>query len=159
VDLLGRQDAVHRRLLEHLQDKREAIRRADVDRVGACCVAERQLLSEIQRLEAQRADVVAGVTGLLEPGRTEPMPLTDITPHLPAPVGERLLEMRAGLRRTLEEAGRLSAIVTAAADAVGTHLAGLVQTLGKVLAGPGTYGRRGRVDNAAASPMRLDMTS
>jgi hypothetical protein len=96
---------------------------------------------------------------VLSPGRTEPLPLTEITPHLSAATGARLLELRAGLRRSLEEAGRLSTVVSGAADAVGRHLAGLVQTIGSVLAGPGTYGRRGRVDASASSPMRLDLTS
>ena len=159
VELLDRQAAVHARLVEHLEGTRDAIRRADVDAVAACCRAERALLAEIESLEARRREVVDGLTGLLAPGRLEPLPLSAITPHLPAATGERLQELRRGLRRSLEEAARLSAIVTGAAEAVGTHLAGLVQTLGSALAGPGTYGRRGRVDGRVNAPLRLDLTS
>lgn len=159
VELLDRQVRAHRRLLEHLEEKRDAIRRADLDRVTGCCTAERELLAEIEGLEFKRRDVVVGLTGVLSPGRTDPLPLTEITPHLSVATSARLLELRTGLRTSLEEAGRLSAIVSGAADSVGRHLAGLVQTLGTVLAGPGTYGRRGRVDASASSPMRLDLTS
>ncbi len=159
VELLDRQSAVHARLVEHLESTRAAIRRADVEAVAACCRAEQALLAEIEALEARRREVVDGLTGVLAPGRPEPLPLSEITPHLPAATGERLQELRGGLRRSLEEAARLSAVVTGAAEAVGTHLAGLVQTLGSALAGPGTYGRRGRVDDRANAPLRLDLTS
>jgi hypothetical protein len=160
ADLLERQSGAHERMLEHLHRTREAIRSADVAAVAECCGRERELLAEIQELEARRREVVDGVTRIVAPGRREPLPLTELTGHLPDEAAARLLQLGETLRRSLEESARVSSIVTAAAEAVGRQLSGLVQTIGTVIAGPGTYGRRGRVESAASSSsIRLDFVS
>ena len=160
ADLLERQSGAHERMLEHLHRTREAIRTADVAAVTECCGRERELLAEIQELEARRREVVDGVTRIVAPGRLEPLPLTELTGHLPDEAAARLLQLGETLRRSLEESARVSSIVTAAAEAVGRQLSGLVQTIGTVIAGPGTYGRRGRVESAASSSsIRLDFVS
>lgn len=161
AELLERQSGAHERMLEHLHRTREAIRTADVVAVTECCGRERELLAEIHELEARRREVVDGVTRIVAPGRREPMPLTELSGHLPDEAAARLLQLGETLRRSLEESARVSSIVTAAAEAVGRQLSGLVQTIGTVIAGPGTYGRRGRVESASSSSpsIRLDFVS
>ncbi len=160
ADLLERQSGAHERMLEHLHRTREAIRTADIAAVTECCGRERELLEEIHELEARRREVVDGVTRIVAPDRGEPLPLKELTGHLPDEAAARLLELGETLRRSLEESARVSSIVTAAAEAVGRQLSGLVQTIGTVIAGPGTYGRRGRVESApASSSIRLDFVS
>lgn len=159
IELLERQAEVHDRLVEHLESKRAAVRTADVEAVGRICEVEKDLAIEIETLENRRRDVVRDLTAVLEPGRAEPLELVEVADRLAPDVGRRLRELRDRLRTTLTEAVRLSGIVNAAAEAIGRHINGVVDALGRVLAPPVTYGRRGRMNQTATTSARLDLRS
>lgn len=63
LDLLERQCALHRRLLQNAQQQREALLQADVARLGTFTREMELLTNDVERLEKQRIDQVRQITG------------------------------------------------------------------------------------------------
>lgn len=150
---------LHGALLEHLESSREAMRTANVEGLTEASHAERGLLQRLRQAEERRRDVVTGLGAVLEPQSTDPMTLARIAAVAGPENGPRLLGLRDELTETLTEIQRRGRVLAEAAESIGRHLAGVAQTFGTAVAGPGTYGRRGKIQPNAGASVRLNVRS
>ncbi|MFK7960267.1 MAG: flagellar protein FlgN [Phycisphaerales bacterium] len=157
--LLRDEAELHGALLEHLEASRDAMRTADVDALTHAGQAERGLLQRLRAAEQRRREVVTGIGAVLEPQGSDPMTLSRIAAAAGPDNGPRLLALRDELTETLAEIQRRGRILAEAAEAVGRHLAGIAQTFGAAVAGPATYGRRGRIKTSSGGSVRLNVRS
>lgn len=138
--ILREQSEAHERLLGMMAHKREALRRADRDAVMAWCAKENELVGAISELEKRRLSLVAELTLAMDPGAREPMPLRDLAQRLAEPERGRLLALRAALREKIERAQREAGSARRSTERLLAHMQGLIQSVGTMIGGSGTYG-------------------
>ncbi len=141
---------VHQSMLSLVQRKREAVRQAKPAVVSECTERENELVKRIGAIETERQKVAAELTRLLDAGATEPMRLADLAERVDEPRRGRLLVLHQQLMDVMQTLRRESAITRQAMEGLLNHVQGMVQMLVQTVGGGGTYGRRGRVNAAAA---------
>lgn len=137
--VLRDQAAANHKLLGLMQRKREALRRADRDAVMDLCTRENDLVRVVSELEKNRLSLVAELTLALNPAAREPLTLQALAQHLPEPVRGRLLVLRANLRKELEKAREEAGYARRATERLLGHMQGLIQSVGTMISGEGTY--------------------
>lgn len=142
----------HERLGHCLARKREAIRTADIEAITAVCREEQVIVERLAEVEKQRLQLIGVFTQEMAPRAARPLTVREIAAGIEPERGGPLLELADTLKKTVSAVRGESAIVREAAEALGRHMAGLMQTVRTALAGAGTYGRGGRL--AAGTPVR-----
>lgn len=156
---LHEQTQLHEQLLELLERKRDALRRADDRAVSELCELENEKLRAIGEAEKRRLEQVAELTLRLEPHAAAPLRLTDLAERLPEPARGRLLVLRQQLRQRMEQVQRQSTSTRRATDALAQHMQGLVQTIGKIATGVSTYNGHGALPEQATAVSTLNVTA
>lgn len=150
----------YERLLAAILTKREAIRQADIDTITKLCHEENEIAQQLGDLEKYRLELVGRLTEAVNPQAAQPLSITEIIALASADgVRERLTELVEALRSAVGEVRRESAIVRRAADALSTHMTGLMQKVQSALSGLPRYGRRGRIAVDESLSCAVDVTS
>ena len=146
-------------ILELLREKREAIRNADLDAMTRLCGLENELVQRIAALEKQRLALVGRFTERLAPDAPKPLVLSAIAASLDEAMRGRLETAAEALRAIVRTVRAESATVTAAAQALDHHLAGIVQTVLGVVSRVRVYERRGRIAAGVQMDHCVDLKS
>ncbi|HRQ76194.1 MAG TPA: flagellar export chaperone FlgN [Phycisphaerales bacterium] len=162
--ILRAQTDAHRKLLVCLDRKREAVRTARIDAVGAICDEERQIMLSVSEMEAQRIElarrIVDGPKGPAGMATgTSPVPLSAI---LNVAQGESRVKLEAiatELREVATEVRNRSSTVRAAAESLARHMSGVMQTVHSALSRAGVYGRQGAPAMGAQLQYSVDLRS
>jgi hypothetical protein len=149
----------HRELLGLIREKREAIRTADIARITATCEAEQRVARRIGDIEKQRLALIGELAPALGETVAPTLALREIAARVEEPLRGRLHEESEALRRDVEAVRRESSIVTAAADGLNRHLAGIMQKVHGALSRVGVYERRGRIAVGSQMDFCVDVKS
>ena len=160
-DLLSELVSAHEALLVAAGQHRDSLRTADTNamaeasvRVDAICRDIARLKEERSRLDEQRKQLTARIA----PDQPEAT-LSYLASQLPEPQRGTALELATKLRELIINARTEQRRLRAAADAMLSHVRGIVQQIQQSLNHAGTYGRAGRVDAGATVVTGFDMTS
>ena len=157
--ILSDQLQLHQTLLQLMQEKRIAIREADLDRIEAICEREQELTHNLGELEKQRLTLVGELTEALDPKAQKPMTVSQIVRHCEPENGEELSRISDALREAIANVSKQSAILRQAADALAQHMSGIAHTIQNVLSRAVVYGSGGTMQVSASGPQRLDIKS
>lgn len=146
IVLLGELKALHEELLEVIQQKLAAIRRADTDGLNSCLARERFLSDRILQRDGLRQQLVQLIGKALEidPDRVRHMSLSELAEELSEPVRGQLLGLSADMRQTLlaiDSANKVAALVT---DEMLKHFRQVYAVMAQSEESAGTYTARGR---------------
>ena len=157
--LLERQIEGHRALLSRIEQKREALRTADLDAISRLCGEEHAIVQRLRSSDRERCGVMEELSAVLAPADREPLTVAGIAAAAGDAFRERLLGLLAELRTIAESVGRESSVVAAASRALSAHLTGIMQSVNGALSRVGVYGRRGRIDMGSQMEFCVDVTS
>ncbi len=147
----------HQHLLGFIEQKREAIRTADIQRITSICEQENTIVQRLTELEKRRIELVGLITERSEPEAKRPLPVAAIAETVNEPARTRLLALGEQLRSTMGEVRRASSVVRAAAEALDRHLAGIMHTVQSALSRARVYGSRGRLAAGAQTHFSVDL--
>ena len=153
-DLLSELVSAHEALLVAAGEHRESLRTADTNAMAEASVRVDAICREIARLDEQRKLLTTRIT----PNQPEAT-LSYLASTLPEPQRGTALELATKLRELIISARTEQRRLRAAADAMLSHVRGIVQQIQQSLNHAGTYGRAGRVDAGATVVTGFDMTS
>lgn len=146
--------AAHESLLKIAADHRDAIRQADARGMQEAQSRVEAVCRTIAGLDRQRQDLTAAMA----PEHPEAT-LSFLASGLAEPVRGRAVELATTLRELIIRVRTEQRRLRSAADAMLSHVRGIVQQIQQQLNHAGTYGRAGRVDAGATVVSGLDMTS
>jgi hypothetical protein len=158
LKLLTVQLDVQKKLCGALDEKREAIRTADVQALEASTLLEGALLRRLKDLEGKRRTLVGGMSQSIAPGG-EALSLHDLVAHAESTTRERLTEVADDMRTTAAAVRHQSAVLRQASESLSRHLSGILQTMRSALSRAGVYGNRGAVAYSAPLDASLDLQS
>lgn len=141
--ILNQQIGLHEQLCQLMHRKREAMRRGDNAGMYELCDLENEKLTSIGELEKQRLQTVADLTLAVTPDADKPLRMVELAEMLDEPARGRLLVLRSRLYERMAEVKEQSSVAHRAAQSLVNHMQGLLQTLGALSCGAGTYGSRG----------------
>jgi hypothetical protein len=153
-DLLSELVSAHEALLAAAGEHRESLRTADTEAMAAASIRVDAICRDIAGLDEHRKQL----TATLAPTQPEAT-LSFLASQLPEPKRSTALEQATKLRELIIRARTEQRRLRAAADAMLSHVRGIVQQIQQGLNHAGTYGRAGRVDAGATVVTGLDMTS
>lgn len=151
--------AENEQLLSLLKHKRVALGSADYKQVTDCCRRENEQVQAISELEKRRLSLVGELTQLVDPAAAEPLRMVELAERLGEPARGRLLVQRVQLQERMEQARRETGVVQRATESLFKHMQGLIQTIGAVCTGVGTYGQTGSPPRAALSVSTFNTTA
>lgn len=157
--VLTEQTLTHERLLGLMQRKRRSLGTADRAALGSLCEQENGCIQRISELEKRRLNLVAELSLLIEPDTQRPLPLRELAERLPEPARGRLLVLRAKLRERITQVSKQSAVARQALETLVGHMTGLIQTVGGVMSGVGTYNRAGALPQTALAVHTFNATA
>ncbi len=149
----------HRQLLACIERNREAVRRADMEQIRSVCEQENGVAQRLAELEKSRLVLVGRLTERLQPDAPRPLSLTRIAEAVGGPGGTRLSTLAVQLRAAIDEVGKASSVVRAAADVLARHMTGLMQTVQSAFGRAKVYGRRGRLVTGDQNQYCVDVRS
>lgn len=157
--VLKQQIALHGELLTFMSHKRDALASAQAQRLAETLQLENQKVQAIGELEKRRLEIMATLTILVQPEATEPMRLDALVMHLPDPVANRVIAIRAQLRQRIEEVRQQTTIARRATESLMRHVQGLIQSIGSVSTGVSTYAHGGRLNPTATAVSTFNLTA
>ena len=157
--LLRGQLEANQQLLACVQRKRQAIRVADIAAISAVCADEHAIIQRLTETEKHRLELVGRVTAALKPKSDKPLTISQIAGELAEPHQTRVVALAAQLRDAMVELKHQSSVVRSAAETLGRHMSGIVQTVHSALSRARVYGRRGRIDAGAQLQSVFDIKS
>ncbi|MHC5003464.1 MAG: flagellar export chaperone FlgN [Planctomycetota bacterium] len=146
----------YRELLDCLQRKRAAIRNADVGTLEQTSVREQRVVQRCAEREPRRRELLRSLAAALAPDRSE-LTVRELAERVDEPHQTRLLGLSAQLREVAAEARAESSVVRVAAEALGRHLGGVMQTMQSALGRAQVYGQRGRLAGGAQVQFNVDV--
>ncbi len=149
----------HRRLLDAVDGKRDALRVADLARIAELCEEERRIIGRVQQLEALRRALLDRIAGTVGRTRGAEVTVRDITGRLAEATRGRIEALAAQLRDLVETVKQSSAVVREAAETLNRHLAGIVNTIHHALGRHTVYTASGNVDPGTAVALQVDVKS
>jgi len=159
IRILALQADGHRKLLDCVRQKRDALRRADIDAIAALCHREHDIARRVGDLEKLRLELVGKVTAKRTPHAAKPMTLTQIAHAVGQPQQRELEALATTLKNAIGEVRRESSVVRAATEALGRHMAGLIQTVNGAISRAGVYERKGRIAASGQTALCVDVSS
>jgi hypothetical protein len=157
--ILREQLALHEQMLAVLLQKKSALARADHAGVTALLQQENRHVQTVSNLEKTRLALVGDLTLLLDPGAAAPLRLPELAERLPEPARGRLLVLRGQVRQRMERVRDEAGLARRATESLVRHMHGLVQSIGSVVTGVGTYGRAGAPPRAALAISTFNTTA
>ena len=149
----------HQRLREGLEQKRQAIRTADLTRLQQACRREQQMVEGLEDIDQKRRQIVERLSAEIDPGAETPLTIQQLAAHAVEPTRTRLLDTADALRSVAAEVRRESSVMRSAAEALSRHLGGLMQSMRAALSTAGVYGQRGQIDGQQVDFAMLDIRS
>ena len=146
------------RLLEALYRKREAIKCAELERVGEIAKVELTMLERLHELDVRREAAIEGICSIIGI-EFEGVTVSAIAQAIDEQRGVRLLALADELRTSIERARSESSIIKTAGEALARHMAGVMQSVRGVLANAGIYGNQGRITTGIEQVSGLDVSS
>jgi hypothetical protein len=146
----------HQRLIALLDEKREAIRTARMERLTETAGEERQIIQRLGEVERHRLELVRRIMEGARPKSKEPMTMHDITALADEPLRTRLDAIAAQLRDVVTEVRRRSSIIRSAAETLARHMGAVCQTVQSALSRAGVYGRGGELTTGAQLQFSVD---
>lgn len=144
--------SVQERLILVLRDKREAMRRANVEGILAATRAERDLVQDVTRSDDARRDVVAklcAAIGLVGVNRT--ISLRALVARLDPPTRERLLRLAGTLRERMLAVGESNRVIELVCREMMVHFKTMFSAMVQDPSEPQTYRVGGDVGRAPGS--------
>lgn len=135
--------AAHDQLGQLIVSKRQALSRAEHERVFQFLQQENGRVQAVSELEKRRLQLVGELTLRLVPDARQPMRLDALADHLPEPARGRLLVLRQQLLERMHQIRSETRVARRATEALVQHLQGIMQTIGAVCDGAGVYGHSG----------------
>jgi len=135
-------DARYERLHGVLRERKDCIRRGEVEGMQSCLARERELLNAIRDLDANRQNATAQLT---RHTRSAVKTIDDLLPLLPDDGRERLASTRARLRARIRAVDAEYSVLKEVGGALLAHVTGLIQRLHLLGTHAALYGRDGRV--------------
>ena len=157
--MLAHQFEAYKKLLSCIEQKRQAIRSADIDGIMSLCKVENTIVRRIGDIEKKRLALVGRITGQLAPDADKPLSPSEIGDLIDEPQRTELTTLAAQLRETVLTVRKESSIVKSAADALSLHMSGIMQTINSALSRVGVYERRGRISVCAQMEFCVDLKS
>jgi hypothetical protein len=149
----------HRTMLAGIEAQREAVRHARAGELASLSEAQRGTAARIAALEKRRAQVMQEVTRHMRPTATAPITARELAALAGGAAGATVLELSGQLKMLIEETQRSSSILRAAADMLGRHMAGIMQTVQSALSRARLYSRAGQLTPGAPWPTSVDLKS
>lgn len=144
----------HEKLLLLTGEHKAAIAAADGQALGRCVVRQNEVVQRIAALEKQRQTIV---TAIVRPAPSkagtpvkEPS-MSTVAACAPEPVRTRLAGAAGALREVLNRLHNEHLAVRAAAEALSSHMEGLMRQVYQRLSHAGTYGRGGASAGASGA--------
>jgi hypothetical protein len=139
--------------------RHESIRGADAEGLGACVRQENELIQRVAEIEKRRIQLVGRCTEVLgEPERGEAT-MGWIAERAPEPLRGRLLSLAGSLRELLRAVSRQNRVSRETAEALASHMRGLIAKVAQHLNHAQVYGRAGVVEAGPRVVSALDITS
>ncbi len=156
-DVLSEQLELYGNVQQLLRERRDAVRRADLERYSRLAMEEQRALAAVLELDTRRTALGTELAARL--GLAKGASVLEIARALPEASRARLEGLRALLKQRIEETRHEGGILRAAAERLAQHMAGVLQTVRGALAQTGVYGRHGRVALGAAVASTIDLRS
>lgn len=156
---LREQLAISGRILEGLARKKLALREMDVETIQSICESEQVDALSITELERGRLETVRGIAAAIQPGATQLPSLNELAAWLDEEDRARLLAVGSQLRAAIEDIRRQSSVIRLAAETLGRHMSGIVQSVHAALSRARVYGRRGRIAVGTQVQFAVDLKS
>lgn len=160
--LLRDEEALHDELSALLSRKREAIRTADGRALDEALRLEGACLLKIGECEAKRAEITHAIGSVIVPLSADgsgQLTLREIARHLSSDRSARLVETADRIRRKVEAIRREGSVIRAAAESLGSHIAGVLGVVRSALSNSRIYERRGRLVAGAQVMSTVDVVS
>ncbi len=157
ADVLAAQHELYGGVQRLLQQRRDAVGGADLERYSRLAIEEQRALAEVYALDTRRTAL--GVELATRLGLAKGASILEISSALPEGSRARLEGLRGMLKQRIEETRREGGILRAAAERLAQHMAGVLQTVRGALAQTGVYGRHGRVALGATVASTIDLRS
>lgn len=158
-EVLREQLAANERMLALMNQKREAMARAQPAALADLLKEENACVQLLSELEKRRLAMAATLTTLVMPTAKEPMRLPDLAAQLPEPARGRLLTLRHQVRERMEQVRKQVRVASQAAEALLRHMQGLIQSVGGVVSQVPTYNRVGARPQAAMAVSTFNTTA
>ncbi len=138
VTLLGELKGLHEELLRFIEQKLEAMRRADTEKLNACLSREQFLAQRIAEREGLRQQLVQliGRAMDLTQDQTERLTVKDIADRVAEPRRGQLLGLAAGIRQTLQAIHARNQVAALVTDEMLKHFRQVYTVMAK--SGPST---------------------
>jgi len=157
VNVLSRQLMLHRQLLECIEEKRQAVRHADLDAIERLCHRENEIAQHLGELEKHRLTLVGTLTETIDPTAERPLTAVQIAAHVDDALRHRLEHTSAQLREAIAQVRKQSAVLRQAAEALAQHMAGIAHSIRAALSRAVVYGSGGQMETGAATAQRVDV--
>jgi len=139
-------------LLKCVENKRQAIRTANIQEITAISAGENTIVQRLAELEKRRLEIIGALTAAANPNASQPLTITQIAEGIDDPQRTRLLAIAAQLRDAITQLRRESSILRVAAETLNRHMTGIVQSVQSTLCRARIYGQRGSL--AVGSPLQ-----
>lgn len=162
----------HEAMLKVVTEHRTALSRADLRAIDACITRHSELVQGVARLEQERSAIAKVLVGekrlhgrssgersrnhVREQGDVR---LAEMVADAPEAVRGRLGGLGAVLKDLLLRLSTEQRALKQAAEALGTHMDGIMRQVYRGLSHAGTYARSGRVDAGVQVVSTLDVNS
>lgn len=157
-ELLDEQRALYKELNDLVEEQREALRLADVERLVAASSNERELLDSIRLLDQRRVELSSAIATELGLSKEGPPLLADLLEHSGSR-RSRLVSVADELRRLVAKTRAASSVVRTAAESLARHMQGIVQTVEAGFSRAGVYERAGRITEGSPWQTAIDIRS
>ncbi len=135
----------HQELLKLLECKRDAVRKAEMKSIGDITEQERRIVRRIEEMDRHRRELLRRIAAAIGAPADEPLRVSHIAECVPEPMRQELNEAAQHLRERVHAVREVSSIVRAAAEALASHMSGIMQQVNWALSRAGVYGSSGRV--------------
>jgi hypothetical protein len=142
VRLLSDMTGMYGELAMHMNDKLEAIKQADTDRMTSITAREMTLSDRLAERHGLRRQIMRLLQQELRLG-TPPMRVTALAEHLPEPRRSQLITVAAGLKKQLASMEQLRLTSTLVTQQILKHLDEVFSVMTAGAPGSDLYGRTG----------------
>ncbi|TVQ51620.1 MAG: hypothetical protein EA377_12215 [Phycisphaerales bacterium] len=147
----------HARLLELLEEKRQAVREAQMQKIGELADREREIARRILEMDRHRQELLRRIAPLIGARGDEPLSVSRIAAAVDEPRRSEIEHAAQQLRERVEDVRHASSVVRTAAEVLANHMAGVMQRVNWALSRAGVYGSSGRVAVGAQMDFCVDL--
>jgi hypothetical protein len=142
VRVLSEMTGIYGELAMHMNDKLEAIRQADTDRITSITAREMSLIDRLTERQGLRRQISRMLQRELELGE-QAIRVTELAEHLTEPRRSQLITVTAGLKRQLASMEQLRLTSELVTQEMLSHLGEVLSVMTAGAPGGDLYGRTG----------------